>query len=97
MKTMEQSIYKPAISLSVTDKIEFNELTSFGFPHSLIITANGKKIGKFYYNMRGYVPDFVLSNEAGVQQHFGEKNKLTQSIAFKKAVKQGFVSFKVFN
>ena len=57
---------------------------------------DGKEVVSFYYNMRGYVPNFELSNNRNVLYHFPERAKTTIIKLFKNAIKTGFVNLKIY-
>lgn len=79
----------------VPSKIEVSETTAYGNPDKLILKYLGKKVGQFYFNMRGYNQDFSLKNSEGVHYGFGgDKPKSKQISDFKNALKSGFIFIK---
>ena len=89
--------YKDLSSVNPS-KIEIVETTAYGTPDKLILKYDGKKIGQFYYNTRGFNQDFVLKNAEGKGFAFGgDKPKSTQVSNFKKALKDGFTNVKFYD
>lgn len=77
-------------------KIQVSETTAFGNPDKLILNYDGKKIGQFYFNMRGYNQDFSMKNKDGVHAGFGgDKSKSKQLSDFKSYLKDGFTLVKL--
>jgi len=86
------------IILSPKDKFTFKEtFNAFDEPDYLFIYKDGKKLTEFYYNMRGFIPNFTLTNGNGVQASFGELSKSKSLRLFKNNIKQGFVNLHKFN
>ena len=66
-----------------------------GRTNELIIEDdNGVKICSFSFNMKGYSPNFELTNNEGVEWHFQERAETTQIKELKKAFKEGYNIFK---
>jgi hypothetical protein len=78
-------------------KIKNQKFEFKGDSKKLIVKdEKGKEIASFFYNMRGYVPNFELSNSRKVLYHFPERAESTMIRDFKKAIKNGFVNLKTY-
>lgn len=60
----------------------------------LYITYEGRNIAQFRYNTHGYQENFLLRNKENRRMNFGEKSKMHQLAAFKKALKSGYTEIK---
>ena len=75
-----------------------NQIFTFTFNSENLIVNDekGQKIVSFFYNMKGYIPEFELSNNRNVIYNFQERGKTIQIKEFKKAIKTGFVNLKKY-
>lgn len=79
----------------VPAKLKVEKTTAFGNPEYLNVMYNGKRIARFYYNMKGYNQDFSLKNKEGVHYGFGgDKSESRQFSDFKSALREGFTLIK---
>ncbi len=79
----------------VPAKLKVEKTTAFGNPEYLNVMYNGKRIARFYYNMKGYNQDFSLKNKEGVHFGFGgDKSESRQFSDFKSALREGFTLIK---
>ena len=83
------------LSAIVPSAIKMEEKNAGQGNAELILTSNGKVIAKFWFNMRGYNPDFSMKNKDGVYYELGsDKPKATQFSNFKKALREGYTLIK---
>ena len=57
---------------------------------------DGKEIASFFFNMKGFVPNFELANQRGVLYSFFERAQKTQIKEFKNAINSGYTRIKLY-
>ena len=60
----------------------------------IIENDNRVKICSFNFNMKGYTPNFELTNNEGIEWNFQERAESTQLKELKRAFKEGYNLFK---
>lgn len=83
------------LSAVVPSAIKMEEKNAGQGNAELILTSNGKTIAKFWYNIKGYNPDFSMKNKDGVYYELGsDRPKATMFSNFKKGLREGYTLVK---
>jgi len=85
-------------TLTQQSKFTFEEKKdSYGFDERLFVLCNNEYVCHFDYNMTGYKPDFELSNNEGVINHFSEGSKSYCIKKFKESLMEGYINLNTFH